>query len=267
MSALAIVDSHCHLDHLDLSNYNNDLTQALRAAHARGVNYILCPGVDLESFPAILSIAKRQPNVWAAVGVHPTEENAREPGIEELCELAKDSLVVGVGETGLDYAECQNDEEEKKWQQELFVKHIQAAKMAKKPLIIHSRLAVRDILHILRSEKADEVGGVMHCFTEDLDSALMAIELNFYISFSGIITFKNADSLRDVARKIPLDRVLLETDAPYLAPVPMRGKPNQPEYLRYTTEYFAALRGLPLEEVARQTTENFFRLFKFAKPV
>jgi TatD DNase family protein len=193
--------------------------------------------------------------------VHPTEEGAREPSVTELCELAADPRVIGIGETGLDYAACQDDLAAQEKQCQLFVKHIQAARQMQKPLIIHSRMAGADIIRILRDENAAAIGGVMHCFAEDLAMAEAALDLGFYISFSGIITFKNADSLREIAKKVPLDRVLLETDAPYLAPVPMRGKQNVPTYLRYTAECFAALRGLTLQEVATQTTANFFRLF------
>jgi TatD DNase family protein len=261
MPELALVDSHCHLDRIDLKEYQNDLGIVLRAAHEQGVKYILCPGIDLEHFPAVLAIARSYPNVWATVGVHPTEEGAREPSIAELCELGSDPSVIGIGETGLDYAACQDDLAEQEKQCKLFIKHIQAARQVQKPLIVHSRMAAADIIRILHAENAAAIGGVMHCFAEDWSMAKAALDLGFYISFSGIITFKNADALREVAKKVPLDRVLLETDAPYLAPVPKRGKQNVPAYLRYTAECFAALRGLTLQEAAERTTENFFRLF------
>lgn len=261
MSELALVDSHCHLDRIKLQEYQNDLEAVLLGARAQGITYILCPGIDLEHFPAVLAIARSYPDVWATVGVHPTEEGAREPSVAELCELASDPLVIGIGETGLDYAACQDDLAEQEKQCKLFVKHIHAARQVQQPLVIHSRLAAADITRILHNENAAAIGGVMHCFAEDWNMAKTALDLGFYISFSGIITFKNADALREVAKKVPLDRVLLETDAPYLAPVPMRGKQNVPAYLRYTAECFAALRGLTLHEVAKQTTENFFRLF------
>jgi TatD DNase family protein len=262
MFELALVDAHCHLDRLDLHNYNNELSRVLNVAHEIGVRYVLCPGITLENFPEVLKIAKTYPNVWATVGVHPTEEGARVPSVDELCTLAADSRVVGIGETGLDYANCVNDFVEQNKQKELFITHIRAAKLVKKPLVIHSRMAAHDILQILRVEDAAEIGGMLHCFAEDWATAQAAMEMGFYISFSGIITFKNADALRAVAVKVPMDRVLLETDAPYLSPVPKRGRPNEPAYLRYTAEYFAGLREVSLQEVASITTENFFRLFK-----
>lgn len=252
-----LVDSHCHLDCLDLQT--RSLADVLQQAAAADVNYFLCPGVDIEHAANVLAIAKQYSNVVAAIGKHPTE-TGHNPSVAELVTLGNDKIVVGIGETGLDYAGCET-EAAKEQQRQLFRVHIQAAKELHKPLIIHSREAAQDILTILREEQAATVGGVLHCFTEDLAMAQAAMDLNFYISLSGIITFKKADSLRAVAMELPLDKILIETDAPYLAPVPMRGKPNEPAYLRYIAEFLAKLRGIAYQQLAEQTTANFFRLF------
>lgn len=252
-----LVDSHCHLDRLDLTKYHDDLGAAIAAANDSGVDHFLCPGITLASFAKILAIAEKYQNVMVAVGTHPTEDVSF-PTVKELVEIGANSLVAAVGETGLDYFYCK-DEQEKENQRQLFKIHIQAAKELQKPLIIHSRLAAQDIVRILQEEQAASVGGVMHCYTENFAMAEAAMELNFLISFSGIITFKNADALRAVAKKIPLDKMLIETDAPYLAPVPMRGKPNEPAFLHYTAEYLAKYLGLSLDDFAGQTTENYFR--------
>ena len=257
-----LVDSHCHLDRLDLSAYNNDLSLVLAAAKEKSVEHILCVCIDLENFPAVLNVAKQYSFVSASVGVHPTEVIAHEPTVQELLELASDPNVVAFGETGLDYY---RDDSQKEIQRERFRTHIKAAKKLDKPLIIHTRHARADTLCLIKEEGADSVGGVLHCFTEDLTMAQQAIEQNFYISFSGIITFKNAQDLRDIAKTIPLERILIETDAPYLTPVPYRGKPNQPAYVYYVAQCIAELRGISIEQVAEQTTHNFFELFKSAK--
>ena len=254
-----LVDSHCHLDYLVSNQYNMNLDAILKQAHQVGVEYFLTVGVTLEKFPQVLAIAKQHINIFATVGVHPSEQVASEPTVDDLVSLAHNPLVVGIGETGLDYS---YDSVPKEIQQQRFKTHVQAAKQTNKPLIVHSRAAKTDILAILRTEQADKIGGILHCFTEDLDMAQQAVAMSFYISFSGIITFKNADQLRDVAKKIPLDKILLETDAPYLAPVPHRGLPNQPAYVRIIAEYLAQLKNITYEEVARQTTKNFFHLFK-----
>jgi TatD DNase family protein len=257
-----LVDSHCHLDRLDLTQHNNQLANALQNAKSQDVGHMLCVCITLENFPQVLSIAKSYPHVSASVGLHPDEPSTHEPTAEEIYLLAQDEKVVAIGETGLDYYRTSGDVE---WQRERFRQHIRAAKKINKPLIIHSRQAKADTIQILKEENAQAIGGVMHCFTEDWPMAVAAMELNFYISFSGIVTFKNAKELQDVAKKIPLNRMLLETDSPYLAPVPYRGKPNEPAYVRLVAEYIAELRGVTLEALAEQTTTNFFNCFPGAK--
>lgn len=252
-----LVDSHCHLDRLDFSM--RDLDNYLAVASAVGVNFFLCPGIDIEHFPNILHLAETHENIVVTVSKHPTEKGT-DPDVKRLVELGYNKLVVGVGETGLDYYYC-NSESDREYQKNLFRTHIRAAKELNKPLVIHSREAAQDIISILQEENAKTIGGVMHCYTENLEFAEAAMELNFYISFSGIITFKNAGKLREVARAIPLNKMLLETDSPYLAPVPMRGKPNEPAFLRYTAEYMAHLREITFDMLSEVTTENFFRLF------
>ncbi len=254
-----LVDSHCHLDRLDLTPYQGDLSLALDAAKKNSVQHILCVCIDLDNFPKVLAIAENYPDVSASVGIHPTEVITTEPSVEELVQLATHPKVVALGETGLDYYREQTNKE---IQQERFRRHIRTAKKVAKPLIVHTRQARADTIAILKEEGADEVGGVLHCFTEDLDMAQKAIEINFYISFSGIVTFQNAKELQEIAKQIPLERMLIETDAPYLAPVPYRGKSNEPAYVRHVAEYIAQLRGISFEELAKKTTENFFNLFK-----
>lgn len=228
------------------------------------VGWALCAGVTLERFPAMLDIVRNSPNLFVAVGVHPdTEEDAREADIEILLKLADDQKVVAIGETGLDYYRLTGDLE---WQRERFRTHIRAAKRCGKPLIIHTRAAAADTVRLLREEGAEQVGGVFHCFTESAEVARQALDLGFHISFSGIVTFKNAVDLKAIAQWVPLNRLLVETDSPYLAPVPYRGKTNQPAYVLYVAEEIARLRELPLETVAQASTENFFRLFSHAKP-
>ncbi len=253
-----LADSHCHLDRLDFSALGGDLDTAIATAHAAGVNYLLSISVELDSLPGLLAIAERYPQVYASVGVHPTEQVAHEPDIEQLAALAHHPKVVAIGETGLDYFHCKGDTE---WQRERFRTHIRAARLTGKPLIVHSRDARGDTLRILAEEGAAEVGGVMHCFTDDWDTARRALDLNFHISFSGIVTFHNAKALREVAAKVPLERMLIETDAPYLAPMPHRGKTNQPAYVRHVAEQIATVRNLPVEVVAEATTSNFIKLF------
>lgn len=260
--APAIVDSHCHLDRLDLTPYHGDLSLAIAAAQQQGVSHMLCVAIDLTNIAAVIAIAERYANVTASVGVHPTEELAEAVTVETLVNYARHPKVVAIGETGLDYYRLEGD---LTWQQERFRTHIRAARQVNKPLIIHTRQARADTIAILQQEGAVEVGGVLHCFTEDWAMAQQALDLNFYISFSGIVTFKNALELKEIAQKVPLDKMLIETDAPYLAPVPFRGKSNEPAYVRYVAEYIAELRGIPVAELAEQTTENFFRLFKDAK--
>jgi TatD DNase family protein len=227
------------------------------------VGHALCVSVTLDKFPEVLAVAEANENIYASVGVHPDYEDEQAFTVEDLVRLAQHPKVIAIGETGLDYFRLTGDLE---WQRERFRTHIRAAIKANKPLIIHTRSAAEDTIRIMREEDVKQVGGVMHCFTESLEIAQQAIELGFYISFSGIVTFKNAAALKEVAKNIPLERILVETDSPYLAPVPFRGKTNQPAYVKYVAEEVARLRGISLEEVALATTENFFRLFKQAQP-
>jgi TatD DNase family protein len=229
---------------------------------AAGVSHALCVSVDLERLPAILALAEAHPNVYASVGVHPDHEDAAEPDVASLVRLARHAKVVAIGETGLDYFRQASDAVD--WQRARFRVHIRAARESGKPLIIHTRSAATDTLAIMAEEGAGEVGGVMHCFTESQDVARAALDLGFYISFSGIVTFKSAADLREVAKLVPLDRLLVETDSPYLAPMPHRGKRNEPAYVRHVGELIAELKGLSPEEVGEATSRNFFRLFSAA---
>ncbi len=253
------IDSHCHLNRLELAKYQGNLELALDFAKAQGVVGFLCVCVELTDFPELISIAEQHDNIAVTVGLHPTETVVQEPEVEQLAELASHSKVLALGETGLDYYRCEGDME---WQQQRFRRHIIAARRVQKPLVIHTRQAASDTLRILREEGADTIGGVFHCFTEDWQVAEQALELGFYISFSGIITFSNAKALQEVVKQVPLSRILIETDAPYLAPVPFRGKPNEPAYVRYVAESIAQLKNTKLEEVATQTSANFRRLFQ-----
>jgi TatD DNase family protein len=257
-----LVDSHCHLDRLDLSRYDGHLDAALAEAHQQGVGHMLCVSIDLDAYPAMLALVQGYEDVSVSVGVHPSHRPTPDLTVEALLERAEHPKVVALGETGLDYHYNEGDLE---WQRDQFRTHIRAARACRKPLIIHSRDAKQDTLAILREEQAAEAGGVMHCFTEDWAMAEQAMELNFYISFSGIVTFKNAEVLKDVARRVPLERMLIETDSPYLAPVPRRGKPNEPALVHYVAEYIAELRGTTVEAIAEATTANFFRLFPLAR--
>lgn len=261
MTAL-LVDSHCHIDLIDYEKLGGDPEQAVATAQENGVGHMLCVSVNLEQYPAMRETVKDMPNVFVSVGVHPNESEGKDPSIEELVELAADDKVVAIGETGLDYFRSEGDLE---WQRERFRRHIAAAKQTGKPLIIHSREARDDTIKVLREEHAEEIGGVMHCFAEDWEMAEQAMALGFYISFSGIVTFKSATTLQDVARRVPLNRMLVETDSPWLAPIPYRGKTNQPAYVRHVAEYVAELRGDSYENIARASTENFFTLFNTAK--
>jgi TatD DNase family protein len=256
-----LIDSHCHLNHLDLSPYNGNLSLALQAAQTQDVQKFLCVCIDLVHFPEVIAIAEQYAQVWATLGLHPTEEVEDEPSIEQLSLLAAHPKVIGIGETGLDYYRCTGDIT---WQQERFRNHIRVARALQKPLIIHSRMAPEDTIAILKEEKAETVGGVMHCFTENWEMAQAAIDLGFYISFSGIVTFPNAGALREVALQVPLSSMLIETDSPYLAPLPYRGKPNEPAYVHYVAKSLAALKGVELETIASHTTANFHRLFNLA---
>ncbi|OIR03062.1 putative deoxyribonuclease YcfH [mine drainage metagenome] len=255
-----LVDSHCHLDFPELAGRIDLILDAMGVA---GVAYALCAGVSLERFPGLLSLVEAHPGLFAAVGVHPDEQGGVEPDVATLVALARHPKVVAIGETGLDYHRIEGDLE---WQRARFRTHIHAAKEAGKPLIIHTRSAADDTLRIMRDEGAALAGGVMHCFTETWEVAEAAIALGFYISFSGIVTFRNAQALKEVARMLPLERVLIETDAPYLAPTPHRGKINEPAYVLHVAREIAALRGISLEELALASTQNFFRLFPTAHP-
>ena len=250
-----LVDSHCHLDFPELASQLDDVLALMRANQ---VTHALCVSVKLEDFPQVLALAERYPHLYASVGVHPDYEDVGELSVARLVELADHPRIVAVGETGLDYYRLKGDLE---WQRERFRCHIRAARQCGKPLIIHTRSAAEDTLRIMREEKAGEAGGVMHCFTESWEAASEAMELGFYISFSGIVTFKNARALQEVARKVPLERMLIETDSPYLAPVPHRGKLNQPGFVKHVAEEIARLRSIPLVDVARATSRNFYELF------
>jgi TatD DNase family protein len=252
------IDSHCHINFPDLSDKLPEIFELMRQNR---VSHALCIGVELESFPQILALAESHPNVYASVGVHPDHEDCTAPGVEQLVELARHPRVVAIGETGLDYFRLTGDLE---WQRQRFRTHIRAARISGKPLVIHTRAAAEDTLAIMREEGAGEAGGVMHCFTESLDVAEAAMELGFYISFSGIVTFKNASALREVAAAVPLERMLIETDSPYLAPVPHRGRTNQPGYVVHVAEEIARIKGIDTEAVGEATSENFFRLFRSA---
>jgi len=254
----ALVDSHCHLDFPELVE---NLDGALQLMRDNAVTHALCVCVTLEAFPNVLRIAQAHSHIYASVGVHPDSTDVREPTVEELVALSAHDKVIALGETGLDYYRLKGDLE---WQRDRFRTHIRAARAARKPLIIHTRSAAEDTLRVMREEQAGEAGGVMHCFTESWDVAAAALDLGFYISFSGIVTFKNASVIREVARKVPLDRMLVETDSPYLAPVPYRGKINQPGYVRHTAEEIARLRGIPVDELAARTSANFFELFNLS---
>ncbi len=253
-----LVDSHCHLHMLGLDG--DDPAEVLALAEAAGVGHFLNVAVDIESAPMLRAMSRRFPQVSVSVGVHPSGQGS-DPSVDRLVELAAAAEFVAVGETGLDYVYNQGDLE---WQRQRFRRHIQAARIVQKPLIVHSRGAPQDTLRILREEGADRVGGVLHCFTEDWATAQACMELDFDVSLSGIVTFRNADRLREVARRLPLERLLIETDAPYLTPVPHRGKPNRPAYVRDIAQYLAQLRQCDYWELAQATSTNFFRRFPLA---
>ncbi len=250
------IDSHCHLNFPELAE---NIDEVLAKMQLNAVSHALCVSVDMVKIPEILQLAENHDNLYASVGVHPDYESAQEPTIDELVGLAKHPKVIAIGETGLDYYRLKDDLD---WQRERFRTHIRASLECRKPLIIHTRSAAADTLRIMQEENAGQIGGVMHCFTESLDVAQAAIEMGFYISFSGIVTFKNAIELKQVAASIPLEKILIETDSPYLAPVPFRGKLNQPAYVKHVAEEIAWLRNVSLDEIGVATSENFRRLFK-----
>ncbi|MEI7866744.1 MAG: TatD family hydrolase [Candidatus Methylumidiphilus sp.] len=253
-----LIDSHCHLDRVDLKPYNGDFNHFVTETQATGIDHMLCVSISMEKWPAMMKMVEGFGTISASVGVHPNEQDCHEPTMEELAGRATHPQVVAIGETGLDYFRSEGD---LAWQHDRFRTHIRAARQTGKPLIIHTRDAKEDTLRILREEGADEVGGVLHCFTEDWDTARLALDLNFYISFSGIVTFKNATQIQDAARKVPADRYLVETDSPYLAPIPHRGKPNYPHHVRHVAEFVADLREISLATLAEQTTRNYWKLF------
>lgn len=254
------IDSHCHLDRIDLKPYQNDFSCFMDEAKQQNIEHLLCIGIDMEAYPQMLDLVSEYDSISVTVGVHPNVREGHEPSIEELIEFGQNKKVVAIGETGLDYFRCKKSDID--WQHERFRRHIQAAKILKKPLIIHTREAAQDTLRLLKEEGADQVGGVIHCFTEDWSFAVEAMALNFYISFSGIVTFNSAATIQAVAKQVPSDKFLIETDSPYLAPVPHRGRPNYPTYVRHVAEQLATLRNTSVEEIARLSSENFYRLFK-----
>lgn len=253
-----LVDSHCHLDRLDLSPYQGDLGAALDAARARGVRQMLCIGIDRGNVSTVIDIAERHEGIYASVGIHPLDITEAVASVDELLQWANHPSVVAIGETGLDYY---YSTEHIQRQQESFSNHLQASARCGKPVVVHTRNAVDDTLALLREAGDPDVGGVLHCFTESWAMARAALDLGFYISFSGIITFRNAAELREVVKQVPLDRILVETDSPYLAPVPYRGKKNEPQYVVEVAACVAEIRGLSVAEVAAATTANFGRLF------
>ena len=254
------VDSHCHIDFPEL---RDKLPEVLDAMRDNAVTHALCISVTLDDWPGVMRIAEAHPHVFATVGVHPDYEETDEPTTERLVKLSRHDKVVGIGETGLDYYRMdQFSDKSMEWQRERFRRHIRAARATAKPLVIHTRSASADTVRVMTEEGARDAGGVMHCFTESWETARACLDLGFHISFSGIVTFRNAKELHDVARRVPLERMLIETDSPYLAPVPFRGKTNQPAYVKHVAEGIAALRGIPVDEVAAKTSENFFRLFR-----
>jgi len=252
---MPFVDSHCHLNFPELAENMTDVLAQMRHNDVAGA---LCVSVNLADFPQMLALVKQHPNLYASVGVHPDYEGVEEPDAARLVELARHPRVIAIGETGLDYFRLKGNLE---WQRTRFRNHIRAARECGKPLIIHTREAAADTLRIMAEENAAGAGGVMHCFTETWEVAEAALAMGFYISFSGIVTFKSAKQIKEVAQRVPLERMLIETDAPYLAPVPYRGKLNQPAYVKHVAEEIALLRGIDVSEVGQRTTENFMRLF------
>ncbi|HDR9267480.1 DNAase [Burkholderia vietnamiensis] len=257
------VDSHCHINFKGLADR---LPAVLENMREHDVTHALCVSVDFETLPEVLAIAQAHDNVYASVGVHPDHEDAHDPTLAELIELAAHPKVVAIGETGLDYYRLEGRTiADMEWQRERFRTHIRAATATMKPLIVHTRSSSEDTLRIMAEERAHVPGGVMHCFTEPWPVAEQALAQNFHISLSGIVTFKNATDVQDVARRVPLERLLIETDSPYLAPVPYRGKPNEPAYVSHVGRFIAAERGIAVEALAEATTQNFFRLFRIAR--
>jgi len=256
-----LVDSHCHLDCIDLTEFDNDFAKLVEQTASAGVEHMLCVSINLKKYPGMLDMVRTYPNISVSAGMHPMADEDEAFSIETLAALAADEKVVAIGETGLDYYYHKGDPQ---WQQDRFRAHVQVANAVNKPVIIHTRDAGDDTLEILRQENASRCGGVIHCFTETQDFANRAMDLGLMISFSGIVTFKNAAALREVARSVPDDYLLIETDSPYLAPVPHRGRQNQPAYVRHVAETLADIRGSSVEHIAEVTADNFYRLFKIA---
>ena len=255
------IDSHCHLD---FPEFQSRLPEVLGNMHSAKVTHALCVSVDLPDFPNVLKLAQDHPNLYASVGVHPDYEDTPEPTLEFLVETAlKHPKIIAVGETGLDYYRMgDRSYESMQWQRERFRTHIRASIASKKPLIIHTRSASEDTIKILKEEGAQQIGGVMHCFTESYDVARAAMELGFFISFSGIVTFKSAKELQETCKQVPLDRMLIETDSPYLAPIPYRGKTNEPAWVSKVGEFIAGLKGVSIEDLAKHTSNNFYECFQ-----
>ncbi len=254
---MKIVDSHCHIDRVDLDQFGGSMESMLAHAKDLSVEEFLCVCIDLEHFDDVFSLAKAHQQIYASVGVHPVEQEGKDPSVEELLTLADHEKIIAIGETGLDYFHVKKDTAD--WQRERFRRHIAASNQSGKPMIIHTREAKADTIEIMQQEQAQ--AGVMHCFSEDWATAKAALDLGFYISFSGIITFKSAADLREVAKKVPADRLLVETDSPYLTPVPYRGRANSPAYTYYVAEKLAEIRGVSVDNIAQQTTQNFNDLF------
>jgi TatD DNase family protein len=253
---MSFIDSHCHINFHELSENIHDV---LAKMQQNDVEAALCVSVNLADYPQVLALAEQYPHIYASVGVHPDYESVEEPTVERLVDLAQHPKVIAIGETGLDYYRLTGDLD---WQRERFRNHIRASIACGKPLIIHTRSSAEDTLRIMAEEGAEKAGGVMHCFTENWEVAQAALDMGFYISFSGIVTFKNALQIKDVAQRVPMDRILIETDSPYLAPVPFRGKLNQPAYVKHVAEEIALLRGMSAAEVGLYTSESFKRLFR-----
>jgi TatD DNase family protein len=262
---MQLIDSHCHLSMIDLEKFDHDITNVIDAAKTNNVDNLLNIAVNLSSFPQVLETANRFKNVYASVGLHPCYDQEPETSVEELCLIAQQNeKVVAFGECGLDYnmnqSQCPKGESFH-WQRERFRTHIRAAKKAQLPLIVHTRDAIDDTMQIMQDENAKEAGGVMHCYVEDLVNAKKAMDMNFMISFSGIVTFKSARELQEVAKQVPDEYLLIETDSPYLAPMPFRGKANQPAYVLHVAEFLAQLRDTSVEHIAQISYDNYYRLF------
>jgi len=254
-----LVDSHCHLDCIDLIGFDNNFDQLIQHTSDAGIEHMLCVSINLKEYPSMLEKVRAYPNISVSAGMHPMADESDEFSIEYLTDLATDEKVVAIGETGLDYFYHKGDPT---WQQERFRAHIQVANKVDKPVIIHTRDAGKDTIQILQQENAEKCSGVIHCFTETQDFANQAMELGFMISISGIVTFKNADALREIAKTIPDECLLIETDSPYLAPVPHRGKQNQPAFVKHVAETLAEIRNTSVEHIAEVSRNNFYRLFK-----